>query len=917
MDRCSYCGHELRPQARYCSGCGKERVQAKTSDSAGIVPQTNGVSPISDIYKQAVMNPRLMFRPNIAPTTILKEPVEPAPSLEETSHRIPALPMDDAVPSTPPPAPSPEEINNHAPALPIDVSAPDIISLPEEAGDHAPAHLANGDVPHTPLPEELVSASPALLEEVSNADDVPVPAASPDAPSPYEAIFDAIGHLSDFLDKNKKEDNDRNIENVRQHKSDGKVLIGMCLHICRQVIEVYKNRQTERYLSQDKFKSVFVLAHFALEKSEEELKSATERPAQQKAESYLGNAKKYSCVLDVIYELRYGKPTPSAILRRVRKQYRGETGGPAAALLWQEIARIVSSYLREQGQAQKLVPDIPEMARQWIEAFSYIDTVDEEAYKTLSDAVQQYVPEDLNPLSFLTKVEQASLLDHRHNLRFEQIGTLLPDKQTALLQALCEALYDPGFGQALPPRRSIPMVYRQVELIPWIKELLARPDERAPEQALHLLNRVYESGVHIKAEDAPVLREWYLYVKARARGLLAVVDQWQADVNQDAASWEEIWNMAAAFHEKFMANSLKVLLPGVKSQRAPFSHLRFALYCAAAILQRKEKYLKDSVTLAETFLWENLWKLPLPLAYLTWLALANEVPEALDYQQHLSKFTVFQHLLDHSITYTYAAHPAHEISIEDYERHFQELLLLAQKLERDYVLVSPQQSITLKSKMLGTSFHISYNAARSSTRKRVGIFVDYENLFLSLPREMQNQSEMIAETLSEYASQHGEVVSSWICYAPANVYNESVVANKFQKAGFKLEVPRGVEGNLKPRENQADYVLLECITSAMIESQLDVYIIVSGDHFYYERVRRLLEKGHSVAIVSYMGAEEGAEKRLSDKYVTLQKNRAFLPQEHGEFTIDNLWDIFHFTPAQVTALDAEIEKRHGEKNTKG
>ena len=352
-------------------------------------------------------------------------------------------------------------------------------------------------------------------------------------------------------------------------------------------------------------------------------------------------------------------------------------------------------------------------------------------------------------------------------------------------------------------------------------------------------------------------------------------------------------------------------MPGIKSQHAPFSHLRFALFCAITMLQQKAKY-QGSMALAEDFLLDNLLKLPVPLSYLIWLLLANDAPEAIDSTQQLSQFKVFQDLLDHSITYKRPAHPAREISIEDFERDFQGLLTMAQKLERDYVLEPPQKSITIKSKTLGTSIRVSYD-----TSARVGIFVDYENLIFSLPGEMKQQPEMIATTLLEYAGTYGDVVTRCICYSPANINKIPNVKlpdiqREFQNAGFKIEVPRDVDGNMKIRENQSDSVLLECITDAMIESALDVYIIVSGDYIYYERVRRLLEQGYTVSMVSYTGPS----KKLSDKYRLLQDKKAYMLEEPGEFIIGKIEKIFDLNDEQIKTLDAEIEERHRDKSIK-
>ncbi len=494
--------------------------------------------------------------------------------------------------------------------------------------------------------------------------------------------------------------------------------------------------------------------------------------------------------------------------------------------------------------------------------------------------------------------------DHLRHLRFEQLRALLHREQAALLQAFSEALYDPYFAQVLPPRRSTHVVFRRVELIPEIKKYMASQDEKGLEQALQLLE--YAQRDIIDREHAPVVREWLLYVRARAQQLNRAIPEWQADATRGMASWEEIWNLAvASFQENNALPTLQVLIPGIKSLRAPFSHLRLGLFCAITILRRKTGYQKQTLDMVEAFLLDNLVKLPVPLSYLTWLWLANDSAEPLEHRQQLPVIDVFHEIVGRPILYNRPARPAQEISIEEFDRDFQELLATVHKLERDYVLEAGQESITLKTRMLETSIRISHGVPR-----RVGIFVDYENLILSLPKEMRNRSDMIAKTLQEHGHKYGEVVHSWLCYSPANLRNiyEYDMVSKFQQAGFKIEVPRGTTGNLRPGENQSDFVLLECITSAMIDSKLDVYVIVSGDHMYYDRIRRLLERGNAVCVISHPQMLSGRYSRLLDN---IQKS--YMPEDYGEFSIDALDEVFHFTPEQVMALDAEIKKRTEEK----
>jgi len=57
-------------------------------------------------------------------------------------------------------------------------------------------------------------------------------------------------------------------------------------------------------------------------------------------------------------------------------------------------------------------------------------------------------------------------------------------------------------------------------------------------------------------------------------------------------------------------------------------------------------------------------------------------------------------------------------------------------------------------------------------RKRVGVFVDYENFtnIVWLCRSGMSAKEM-GEVLSDYAELYGDVVCRWICVHPHNVPN--------------------------------------------------------------------------------------------------------------------------------------------------
>jgi len=101
-----------------------------------------------------------------------------------------------------------------------------------------------------------------------------------------------------------------------------------------------------------------------------------------------------------------------------------------------------------------------------------------------------------------------------------------------------------------------------------------------------------------------------------------------------------------------------------------------------------------------------------------------------------------------------------------------------------------------------------------------------------------------------------------------------------------VQFPRGRTGQLSPTENLTDFVLVECIVFEEAHSQPNVYVIVSGDGDYFERISRLIEKGSTVHIVACRNNLSQRYVRQADRYAQGQ-----FPEGHGGIFIDYLEEI--------------------------
>ncbi len=178
--------------------------------------------------------------------------------------------------------------------------------------------------------------------------------------------------------------------------------------------------------------------------------------------------------------------------------------------------------------------------------------------------------------------------------------------------------------------------------------------------------------------------------------------------------------------------------------------------------------------------------------------------------------------------------------------------------------------------------------------QRVGIFVDYENISRFIPRA--EDMEKIGQMLVGYAAQFGEVVCRWASASPRNLSNLTAVRTGLEVAQFRVRYPRRELQFSASQKDLADYALLECISTASLNDHLDVYLVVSGDRDYYERIYSLLESGRTVRILASNGNLSNSYRELEQQR---QRKHKAAGHEESDFFIDDLDEVLRPIPPAV------------------
>ncbi len=472
------------------------------------------------------------------------------------------------------------------------------------------------------------------------------------------------------------------------------------------------------------------------------------------------------------------------------------------------------------------------------------------------------------------------LLENMRSFRLDLMRSILGRSRPRMLSALSEMLAAlPFLDQLLPPRSAFYVRGNvQSQSFSDLRKRLLGFGEESKRRALAQLEQMEGDALE---RDVALAHEWVLFARAVVLGLDKALPEWREHYRAGTASAEEVWNLAViAVRSGDKVLALEMLRPGVAARVTSVAHLCLALKCSLDILLQAEQYPR-AAGMTTTFLLDSLPLLPAPESYLLWLSLAAEAHDAPDSNRQSDMIGHFLALLERPLQLLLTERSVAEVSIEAFEDEYRELLATIRQLEGRYRLELHNGNMAIQSKLVRSFLHPA-----QPRRSRVGLFVDYENLRPWLPMELQERPEEVGGILTQHAAQYGEVVCRWICAAPRNIPDSAAMVRQFEDAGFKVQFPRGRTGQLSPTENLTDFVLVECIVFEEAHSQPNVYVIVSGDGDYFERISRLIEKGSTVHIVACRNNLSQRYVRQADRYAQGQ-----FPEGHGGIFIDYLEEI--------------------------
>lgn len=253
----------------------------------------------------------------------------------------------------------------------------------------------------------------------------------------------------------------------------------------------------------------------------------------------------------------------------------------------------------------------------------------------------------------------ASLRTTRVEQGLETINQLLRQVYKPLLTALQEALLAVGTLDYQKPRRSVPVRLNRRngqtrDRFGEAFNLLLKSSPKERQMALEMFEQNVREK-NIEADELPLAREWMLYARAMTQGITRVAGEWERDLQNDEASWEEIWNLAWFNHQTgYQAETLRILKPGLDAldeshEPAPVLHLRLGLICALALVLEPEKAEASALKDAQAFLLAYLERWPRPLSSLAWLALALETQGSVRPLDQSKRLSTFQELIEYPL----------------------------------------------------------------------------------------------------------------------------------------------------------------------------------------------------------------------------------------------------------------------------
>lgn len=245
-------------------------------------------------------------------------------------------------------------------------------------------------------------------------------------------------------------------------------------------------------------------------------------------------------------------------------------------------------------------------------------------------------------LSFLGPALQNDFRTWVQNSEFDKIRRVLWDNRFSLLQATSRVLVHPSFQTLQPPRQSIYLPFRLLKAFDAAKAGAWSQDKPRQQAAITQFAELSEQSAY--PESQVFFQEWHAYAKAVCLGAHSAAQDW-SDIQKRLKQYvpfEVIWNLSVFYmRQNRPEQALALLSPGITSLRAPFSHLRFAIYCGIQVLQSKNPENIDVSVL--DFMAKNLCHLPISHCYLCWLCLLEVAPSN-DLIEQSQKLATFQEL---------------------------------------------------------------------------------------------------------------------------------------------------------------------------------------------------------------------------------------------------------------------------------
>lgn len=158
---------------------------------------------------------------------------------------------------------------------------------------------------------------------------------------------------------------------------------------------------------------------------------------------------------------------------------------------------------------------------------------------------------------------------------------------------------------------------------------------------------------------------------------------------------------------------------------------------------------------------------------------------------------------------------------------------------------------------------------------QVGLFIDLDYVHWLVDGVISGPGA--ASVLLEYAREFGSVACRW-AVADVSVVSRREVAQALARSDFLIATSEG----------RSDLALLERITEETLSKRLDIYVLVTGDGDFYEKIKSLLDLGKTVRLVA---SRRGLNRRFSELLAACRQLQEVGGSSRLDFQIDVLEEV--------------------------